>query len=270
VGVLNGKIAIVTGASRGIGAAIAGRFGAEGAAVAVTARTAEAGQSQFPGTIEDTAAAIRAAGGTAVAIPANLARPEDRERLVAEVARQLGPADVLVAVAAVSFFEPVAGFSPRRYALMFAVQVEAPFQLAQLVLPGMRERGRGWILNISSIAARHPTLPPGRFAVGSTVYGMCKAALERFSTGLAAELYEDNIAVNALSPTLVVPTPGTIFHHLTTPDDPNAEPPAVMAEAALALCHAEPRTLTGRIAYSQDLLAELGVTVPTTDGVGDG
>jgi citronellol/citronellal dehydrogenase len=128
----------------------------------------------------------------------------------------------------------------------------------------MRERGRGWILNISSIAARHPSLPPGRFAIGSTVYGMCKAAIERFSTGLAAELYEDNIAVNALSPTLVVPTPGTIFHHLTTEDDPNAEPPAVMAEAALMLCHADPRTLTGRVTYSQELLTELGVAIPAS------
>jgi NAD(P)-dependent dehydrogenase (short-subunit alcohol dehydrogenase family) len=86
---------------------------------------------------------------------------------------------------------------------------------------------------------------------------MCKAALERFSTGLAAELYADNIAVNALSPNQVVPTPGTVFHHLTSEDDPNSEPPAVMAEAALHLCSADPRTLTGRIAYSQDLLAEL-------------
>jgi NAD(P)-dependent dehydrogenase (short-subunit alcohol dehydrogenase family) len=91
---------------------------------------------------------------------------------------------------------------------------------------------------------------------------MCKAALERFSTGLAAELYADNIAVNALSPNQVVPTAGTIFHHLTTEDDPNAEPPAVMAEAALQLCSGDPKTLTGRIAYSQDLLAELGVAVP--------
>ena len=86
---------------------------------------------------------------------------------------------------------------------------------------------------------------------------MCKAALERFSTGLAAELYDDGIAVNALSPNQVVPTPGTVFHHLTTEDDPNSEPPAVMAEAALQLCSADPKTLTGRIAYSQDLLAEL-------------
>jgi citronellol/citronellal dehydrogenase len=264
VGVLDGKIAIVTGASRGIGAAIAERFGAEGAAVAVAARTTEPGQSRFPGTIAGTAAAIREAGGTAVSISADLSRPEDRQRLVDETARELGPVDILVNNAAVTFFTPVAEFSPKRYALMFAVQVEAPFELAKLVLPGMRQRGRGWILNISSGAARHPSLPPGRFAIGSTVYGMCKAALERFSTGLAAELYEDNIAVNALSPTLVVPTPGTIFHHLTTEDDPNAEPPAVMAEAALMLCHADPKTLTGRVTYSQELLTELGVAIPAS------
>jgi citronellol/citronellal dehydrogenase len=262
VGVLDGKVAIVTGASRGIGAAIAQRFGAEGAAVAVAARTAEPGQSRFHGTIADTAQAIREAGGTAVAIPADLSKPEDRRHLVEQANQELGPVDILVNNAAVTFFTRVADFSPKRYALMFSVQVEAPFELARLVLPGMRQRGRGWILNISSIAARHPSLPPGRFAAGSTVYGMCKAALERFSTGLAAELYDDNIAVNALSPTLVVPTPGTIFHHLTTEDDPNAEPPAVMAEAALALCHADPATLTGRVAYSQALLTELGVAIP--------
>ena len=122
----------------------------------------------------------------------------------------------------------------------------------------MREKGRGWILNISSGAARHLPLPPSGFARrGGTVYGMCKAALERFSTGLAAELYDDDIAVNALSPTRVVPTPGTLFHHLTSEDDPNSEPPSVMAEAALRLCSAEPKALTGRIARSQELLAEL-------------
>jgi NAD(P)-dependent dehydrogenase (short-subunit alcohol dehydrogenase family) len=157
----------------------------------------------------------------------------------------------------------VEDFAPRRYALMFEVQVQAPFHLATLVLPAMRHSGAGWILNISSGAARHPAIPPGPMAGrGGTVYGMCKAALERFSTGLAAELYPDNIAVNALSPNRVVPTAGTVFHHLTTWDDPQAEPPAVMAEAALSLCHRDPRSLTGRVAYSQDLLAELGVTVP--------
>ncbi len=86
MGLLDGHVAIVTGASRGIGAEIARRFGAEGAAVAVAARTAEPGVSRLEGTISETAEQIQAAGGSAIAITADLARPEDRERLVAETA----------------------------------------------------------------------------------------------------------------------------------------------------------------------------------------
>jgi NAD(P)-dependent dehydrogenase (short-subunit alcohol dehydrogenase family) len=218
-----------------------------------------ASDERLPGTIHETVAEITDAGGRAVAIRADLASADDRRRLVETAAAELGPIDVLVNNAAVTWFIPVAEFPMRRLDVMFEVQVKAPFELAQLVLPGMRERGRGWILNISSGAARHPQGPPyQRPGRGGTVYGMCKAAIERLSTGLAAEVYDDGIAVNALSPSRVVATPGVVVHRLIPPGaEDRAEPVEVMAEAALALCSDDPRTLTGRIAYSQALLDEL-------------
>jgi NAD(P)-dependent dehydrogenase (short-subunit alcohol dehydrogenase family) len=135
--------------------------------------------------------------------------------------------------------------------------VRAPFELAQLVVPSMRERGEGWILNISSRAGIHPMGPPFLpfHTQGTIVYGMVKAALDRFSTGLAAELYADNIAVSSLSPWDNVATPGAGHHDLV--DDYPLEGEEWMAEAALALCSAPPHHLTGRVAYSQPLLAEL-------------
>lgn len=259
---VEGRVAVVTGASRGIGAEIAKRLAAEGARVVVAARTTEPTDDRLPGSIQETAEAIRSAGGSALAVPTDVSRGEDREQLVTRVRQEVGDVDILVNNAAVTYFIPVTDFAPRRYDLMFNVQVTAPFHLAQLVLPRMRHHRQGWILNVSSSAARHPQLPPSERATrGGTVYGMCKAALERFTTGLAAEAYTDGVAVNALSPNRVVPTPGTLFHHLTTEDDPRAEAPEVMAEAALALCSGDPPTLTGRIAYSQDLLTELGAAV---------
>ena len=262
-GALNGRVAIVTGASRGIGAAIARRFGAQGAAVAVSARTEAESDARLPGTIHETADAIRAAGGRAVAIRADLSHTDDRRRLVETAEAELGPIDVLVNNAAVTWFLPVTEFPGRRFEVMFEVQVRAPFELAQLVLPGMLARGRGWILNISSGAARHPQGPPYTSRQrGGTVYGMCKAAIERFSTGLAAEVHDRGIAVNALSPSRVVATPGVVVHRLIPPGaEDQAEPVEVMAEAALALCSGDPTTLTGRVAYSQALLDGLGITI---------
>jgi NAD(P)-dependent dehydrogenase (short-subunit alcohol dehydrogenase family) len=197
-------------------------------------------------------------------VPADLSRAEDRERVVRTVSEELGPIDVLVNNAAITYFTPVSDFDLRRWQLMFDVQVLAPFQLSQLVVPGMRVSGAGWILNISSPAAIHPQGPPYRQG-GGTVYGMCKAALERFTTGLAAELYDDGIAVNALSPSGLVVTPGVKHHELDkrVPIERH-EPVEVMAEAALLLCSREQKELTGRIAYSQDLLREFGVGVASS------
>jgi citronellol/citronellal dehydrogenase len=259
MGSLDGRVAIVTGASRGIGAEIARRFAAEGASVAVSARTTEAGQSVFEGTIHETVQSIVDAGGAAVAVAANLAQAGDRARLVAETTEQLGPVDILVNNGAVTWFGAVESFEEKHFRMMFEVQVRAPFELAQLVLPGMRERRWGAILNISSKGAIHPAGPPFRSGPGGTVYGMVKAALERFTTGLAAEVHDDGVRVNALSPTSIVPTPGVTHHRLLTPEREHlVEPVEVMAAAALALV-TDPPGLTGRVAYSQQLLWELGI-----------
>ena len=270
-GLLTGRTALVTGASRGIGLAIAQRFAAEGASVAVTARTVEPGSNPMEGSLTETVAKITGAGGKAVLIAADLSRPEERERLVREAEAVLGRVDILVNNAAVSWYMPVASFTPKRRELMFQVQVFAPMDLAQRVLPSMAAAGEGWILNISSGASRHPAVPPGdRWRGGGAVYGMCKAALERLTTGLAAEAWESNVAVNSLSPMKVVPTPGTRFHKLVRPEDPGqvVEPPEVMAQAALELCCRPPQSLTGRIAYSQALLDELRAADAAVRGQG--
>ena len=272
---LAGRVALVTGASRGIGEAIARRFAAEGALVGVTARTQQEGDHRFSGSIASTVQAIRGAGGTAVAVQADLSRPEDRTRVIETVSAELGPIDVLVNNAAITYFTPSGEFDLRRYQLMFDVQVLAPFHLSQLVIPGIRDGARaarlrpGWILNISSPAAIHPKGPPFAGGGAHTVYGMCKAALERFSTGLAAELYDDGIAVNALSPTGLVVTPGVVHHQLDKriPKERH-EPVEVMAAAALLLCAQDPKALTGRIAYSQELLDEFHVAAAREGALG--
>jgi citronellol/citronellal dehydrogenase len=251
-----GRVAIVTGASRGLGAAIAMRLGEEGARLAVSARTLDEDPKQ-PGSLADTVRSVEEAGGQAIAIRADLSRPEDRARLVSETEQRLGPVDILVNNAAVTFLIPFDEFPEKRFRLMFELQVRAPFELTQLVLPGMRLRGRGWIVNVTSRAAIHPLGPPFdkiQTDGGFSVYGMCKAALERFTTGLAAEAFADGIAVNAVAPWGVVPTHGASFHDLVGEDAP--EGPEWIAEAALLLASCDPAKVTGRIAYSQPLLAE--------------
>ncbi len=256
-GVLAGQVAVVTGASRGIGEAIALRYAMEGARVVVSARTVEAADHYLPGTITATVERIKAAGGDAIAVRADLADAEDRKNLIAAARDAYGSVDILVNNAAITYFIPVVDFPEKRFRLMMDVQVWAPFELAQMVLPDMLERGRGWILNISSHAAIHPekTLS-GR---GGTVYGMCKAALERFTTGLAQEVYESNIGVNVISPGLVA-TPGVMHHKLINESNEDRVTPVEhMAEACLRLVHGDPRALTGRIAYADQVVEEFAL-----------
>ncbi|MDP6378010.1 MAG: SDR family NAD(P)-dependent oxidoreductase [Pseudomonadales bacterium] len=256
-GVLKDQVAVITGASRGIGEALARRFAMEAANVVVSARTAEASEHYLPGTINETVNTIRAAGGEAMAVRADLANAEDRANLIKAAEEAYGRVDILVNNAAITYFIPVDQFPEKRFRLMMEVQVWAPFELSQLVLPGMRERGGGWILNISSGAAMHPPKDaPGR---GGAVYGMCKAALERFTTGLAQEVFDDNIGVNVISPGLVA-TPGVMHHKLINESNKDIVMPVeVMAEACLRLSHGDPRELTGRIDYADKVLEEFGL-----------
>ena len=258
-GALKGRVALVTGASRGIGAAIAARFAMEGAKVVVSARTAEEGESRLPGTLGDTVSRIRGAGGEAMLIKADLAQAVERERLVEEAVAAYGPIDILVNNAAITYFTPVVDFTEKRFKLMMEVQVYAPFHLAQLVLPSMRERRRGWIVNISSPAGIHPKPPYMRAGRGGTVYGMCKAALERFTTGLASEVHDDGVAVNVVSPGLV-DTPGVAVHGLINEQTRDrVQPIEYIAEAVFQLASGDPKTMTGRIDYAEPLLKSLGV-----------
>lgn len=257
-GVLAGKVAVVTGASRGIGEAIAIRYAMEGARVVVSARTVEEGDHILPGSINGVVKRIKDAGGEAMAVKCDLSEREEREALIKATQDAYGPVDILVNNAAITYFIPVDDFSEKRMKLMFEVQVFGPFHLAQLVLPGMRARKSGWILNISSHAALHPKLDaPGR---GGTVYGMCKAALERFTTGLAAEASNDNIGVNVISPGLVA-TPGVLHHHLINESNKDMTTPVEdMAEACLHLVHGDPSVNSGHITYAADVLREFNLT----------
>lgn len=254
-GVLAGKVAVVTGASRGIGEAIALRYAMEGAKVVVSARTVEEGDHVLEGSINGVVKRIRDAGGEAHAVRCDLAIEEHRTNLIKETEDAFGSVDILCNNAAVTYFVPVADFKEKHYRLMMEVQVYAPFHLSQMVLPAMKEKGSGWILNISSHAALHPAKDAG--GRGGTVYGMCKAALERFTTGLASEVYQDGIGVNVISPGLVA-TPGVVHHKLVTKDTPEERitPVEHMAEACLRLSYGDAKELTGKITYAADMLKD--------------
>jgi NAD(P)-dependent dehydrogenase (short-subunit alcohol dehydrogenase family) len=262
MGKLDGKVCVITGASRGIGAEIASVFAAEGGKVVAAARTLHEGDHPLEGSLDKTVADIRAAGGEATASAVNISLPEDCERLIDESHAAYGPVDVLVNNAALTYFIPVKDYPLRRWMRSWAVNFHAPFTLSQLVLGDMEDRGSGSIVNISSGAAIGPgrgpyTEAPGRG--GGTCYGAEKAALERFSQGLAQEVYKSGISVTCVSPSQVVPTPGTVFHNLVTGmDDPRGEHPNLMARSALLLATEPLDKVTGRVTYSQQILKEFG------------
>jgi NAD(P)-dependent dehydrogenase (short-subunit alcohol dehydrogenase family) len=270
MGKLDGKVALVTGASRGIGKAIAELFAAEGARVVCTARTVEEGTHPLEGSLRTTVDGIRASGGEAEAIAADVSEYSNCERAVEEARAAYGQIDVLVNNAALTYFVPIAQFPVNKWIRSVGVNLHAPFYLSKLVLEEMITRRHGAIVNISSGAAIGPGRGPYEEAPmrGGTLYGAEKAALERFTQGLAAEVYEYGVSVTCVSPSLIVPTPGVMHHRLLESEtDSNAEPPEYMARAALLLATEPLDKITGRVTYSQQILAEFG-WIPQAKGIG--
>ncbi len=264
-----GRVALVTGASRGIGAAIAERLAAAGAQVACVARSLDAPGGHEPGTLRETVARIAAAGGRAVAIQGDVSQAASRAAMVEQCRAQLGAIDMLVNNAAAGPYRPFEKLTPSHFALTFGANVEAALHLSQLVTPEMRTKRRGWIVNISSATAELPVGPPYKAfeqTGGAHLYGSSKAALNRITVGIAAELSAAGIAVNTLAPVAAVITAAV---RLTGADkwiQPEMiEPVEAMAEAALALCVCDAK-LTGRVTYSLELLREIGREIRTLDG----
>lgn len=270
-GRLAGRAAIVTGASRGLGRAIALALAAEGAAVAVAGRTEEVWDDRLPGTIGETVADIEAAGGRAVAVRADLTGRDEIARLVDSARDALGPIAILVNNAAFTApgRPPAPGGEPRpkpakppsgaakpgwpgfvstplhAYRRHFDIAVFAAYELMQLVCPDMIEAGGGSIINITSVASRLPGDGPYADRSGGVLpgYGGSKAALEHLTQCAAFDLTDHNIAVNALSPSKPILTPGLSYYARNFDDTASADE---FARAAVELALVDPGKVTGR------------------------
>ncbi|MGB6762874.1 SDR family NAD(P)-dependent oxidoreductase [Mycobacterium sp.] len=273
-GRLDGRAAIVTGASRGLGRAIALALAAEGAAVAVTGRTENVWDERLPGTIGETVTDIEAAGGRAVGIRADLLDRDDIARLVDQARDTLGPITILVNNAAFTApgrppkpgdpdgkarakpvkapagagkpgWPPLLGTPLGAYRRHFEIAVFAAYELIQLVCPDMMAAQSGSIINVTSVASRLPGDGPypDRSAGVLPGYGGSKAALEHLTWCAAYDLQGHSIAVNALSPSKPILTPGLSYYAPGFDDVAQAED---FAQAAVELALVDPEVVTGR------------------------
>jgi 7-alpha-hydroxysteroid dehydrogenase len=278
-GRLDGRAAIVTGASRGLGRAIALALASAGAAVAVIGRTEKVWDERLPGTIGETVAAIESGGGRAVAIRADLLDRDDIARLVAAARDALGPITILVNNAAFTApgrppkpgddtrvksakapsaavrpdWPPLLGTPLGAYRRHFEISVFAAYELIQLVCPDMIAAKSGSIINVTSLASRLPGEGPYPDRSGGVLpgYGGSKAALEHLTWCAAYDLQGHHIAVNALSPSKPIMTPGLSYYAPGFDDVSQAEE---FAQAAVQLALVDAQLVTGRTIGHQQVL----------------
>jgi citronellol/citronellal dehydrogenase len=263
-----GRRAVVTGASRGIGAGIAQRLAAEGADVVLVARTVEQ-CDQTPGLLQTQT--LCAKYGTRIGIVvADLADEYARKKVIPDAVDILGGTiDILVNNAVAGIAVPITEISPHQQRIAHECNVIAPLHLAQAVVPGMREAGAGWIVNLTSAGANLHYGPPFYLGLqGSTmeVYGTTKAALNRSTSGLAGDLYGTGIRVNAVGPRVAVMSEGfaDLLGDLLGPDA--IESIEEIVEAVVAFCDC-PEDVTGKVAVSLEVIADWGLTVHSLDGL---
>jgi citronellol/citronellal dehydrogenase len=261
---------IVTGASRGIGASIAERLAAEGANVVITARTVDQ-HDHLRGSLHETLERCRVYGGRTEYIVADLADADSRATIIPTALELFdGRIDILVNNAAAAIYASTLEYPLRRRRLMFEVNYHAPVDLAQAAIPGMVERGEGWIVNVSSGSAKHGAGPPFRTEGVATqigVYGSTKAALNRITNAFAIQLYGTGVRINTIEPRAAVMSEGAEMLVGGIIRSDQIESMEAMVESVLVVCECEPE-LTGRICVSLDLLEEVGATVMTLDGRG--
>jgi citronellol/citronellal dehydrogenase len=233
---LAGKVALVTGASRGVGAAVAVALAEAGVSVACAARSTADAPQRTPGTLDDTVGRITDAGGSAIAVPTNLAKPDEVEAMVATTVDHFGRLDILVNNAAVTFVGDLE-IPLARHELVMAINLTAPLVASQAAAPHLKAAGGGRILNVSSVAALLPI--PGLMS-----YGISKIGLEHLTVDLARILQSDGIAVNCFRIDLAVASEGFVAN---TPgvDRSTWEPCEVAAEGVLWMLR-QPASYSGR------------------------
>jgi citronellol/citronellal dehydrogenase len=243
------KVALVTGASRGIGKAIALGLAREGASVIVAARTEVEKEKNLPGTIYQTAREIEDMGGKAVPVRCDVTDEASVGSMLDKGISTFGKIDILVNNAGVAFHYPIVETPLKRWELVIKVNLTGAFLCTKAVLPSMIEHRQGSIINLSSLAADERdtgTVPTG------VAYAVAKAGLDRFTWGLAAEVGTYNIAVNCLKPKRVVDTEGMRFW-AKEEDRQGWVPPDKMVKCAVFLAAQDASGVTGIVATDEEL-----------------
>lgn len=262
---LEGRTAIVTGSSRGIGRVIALELARQGADVVLCARgdSANAGQGQ---TVEETAAEVETLGRRALGLRLDISQDADLRRLIDETIARFGRIDILVNnAAAMGGGAPFIGGDVALLDHFYRTNVRTPYVLSQLVAPIMAANGGGTIVNISSGASRNPAPPAEQRPVEidprvarptgiGPVYGISKAALDRFATGVAAELAAQNIAIVTVNPGFTI-TERTLAYIPEGADTSRMEPPETTARAVAFVCE-DPMSHAGKIYAARTLCEE--------------